>query len=525
MYIGYSLAGKWLIDSSGYEYHATRLPFIWFLKLCLVQTWIDPRILFNILYAMILLAIVLILNKYFTISPLAGFIAFPLFLLNPIYLSLSSWSIPNGFATLLATFCVAIILWKKPFKFQSLIIALLITASLIMNILISFIIIFPLLFLKRTRIKIVNVKQIFSIFLVASLWELTWKISMGFTVGSLWKTYFEGVLTFNSSLSSDWKSLDLLSGESALLVSALFLTIWLKIYNILKRNESEIINYLLAFWIILFITYILRINAIGFFWYFYQIFPIIVFLLYTILKDLAKYPQVFVTSLLMILQIILLIFFNELDFARNSLQNAIRDWHITYEKPLLVALIFFGIGFMIWAGTKVSNSSFVIHFKSISIIKQTKISVALYVICILSLFGVKGYAVNFKAPPSIGLTLINDQKVYMSELAKLPSKRNYVATWAEPDESGWTGSLLSTSNFHLMRLEGKGIGKDIPNPQDWINRHGKLLPRYIILITKFQNVEQDNRLTPDGYSILKKVLLPSEKSRIIIIKRMGVLHQ
>jgi hypothetical protein len=52
--------------------------------------------------------------------------------------------------------------------------------------------------------------------------------------------------------------------------------------------------------------------------------------------------------------------------------------------------------------------------------------------------------------------LLVDQKFYNNYLKSLPSNFGAVKTWAEEDATGYLGSIISSSAYHLIRVEGIG---------------------------------------------------------------------
>jgi hypothetical protein len=111
------------------------------------------------------------------------------------------------------------------------------------------------------------------------------------------------------------------------------------------------------------------------------------------------------------------------------------------------------------------------------------------------------------------IELLKDEIVYNKTLATLNPAFGKVATWYEPDPSGYRGSIISSSSFHLLRLEGPTANSNPLRSDYWISKTGEL-PECIVMITSKKWTEKGELENFRKFKLIKVVNLTESSNAI-----------
>jgi hypothetical protein len=461
LYIGYATNLKWLVESGGYEYHATRLPFIGFINLLLNTSIENFGILYKFFTLFWLVLIVLKTCKQIEIpKTLSIGLAF-LISFSPLVVSALSWTMPNAFAAVFSCALLVYVFKEKIRKFDIVSIGFLITTSFLLNAFGSSLIIILILatrFLYRNNV-FSYVKEtsiiVISAVLTAISYQGVWNYALNIP-GSLWKPHFDVI--FNRALvTSNWVpfSNPISQGVTSYLILGsvlLLLAFACKLQRIPNLNTP--IFALLLTYTYTWITYFMQLNfSFNAFWYYYIYIPLFVLVGIIALKLFLTiyHPKVW------------------------SLQSITKPKYvIMILLPTLVFMMFF---------TQFKNPSLM-----------------------------TGYNSNSNKVSSL---LLKDEIALNKALTYLPSQSKQTATWYEPDPEGYRGALISSTSFHLIRFEGVGENQTTLDLEDYLKRNG-VAPSCLAMITSVRwepNLELKNMKELEKVS---QITLPSEKASLSI---------
>jgi hypothetical protein len=509
MYIGYSLAQEWLMESSGYEYHATRFPFIYVLKF---SSFFGPD-LFAIVFRAVLMLLIFTaacgLIKLVELDTKSKLVVILFISMSPIATAASSMTFANGFATILTLLAISVLFVKSDISYWRIYISgSIATLAVLTNAWIGSLgflgITFWILTEKNKKFaKLLNLSM--SIFVSVVTLELLWKLKYGLEY-SIWSPHID---LLNGSTTSDgfgeWKSLFKLWKTGIFPWTFISLTAIGVVFPalVIIYKKQNLVAKRLAL-LILFLTIVsLLSHFMGFnpqfasAWYFFGNFlsyALAVILLYRIIEE--SFTDLVSFTLAMFLVFVLLkhqgapvqiltmlavapIFFDSRGQRRNTNK-------ITSGISAFVLACTFSIVFLATAKNTFIGNSY-------------------------------NYSGNTKS-----MEFYKDQLFFVEELQTYTSQRHRVAVWNSVDDTtGYLGALTSTSAFHLLRLEGKGAATKVPDPQMWLKMYN-ILPEYILIITNQKNtsfLSESNNLEMNGYKEVRSKSFPSSL-KLITMKRV-----
>lgn len=461
LYIGYATNLKWLVESGGYEYHATRLPFIGFINLLLNISVENFGILYKFFTLFWLVLIVLKICKKIEIpNTLSIGLAF-LISLSPLVVSAVSWTMPNAFAAVFSCSILVYLFKEKIRKFDILSIGFLLATSFLLNAFGSSLIIILILttrFLYRNTF-FSYVKEIcfvlFSATLTAISYQGVWNYALNIP-GSFWKPHFD-VIFNRALLTSNWVSFTNPTSQgvtSYLILGCVLLLLALvcKLQRISNLNAP--IFALLLTYTYTWVTYFMQLNfSFNAFWYYYIYIPLFV-----------------------LVGIIALKLFLTVDHPKIwSLQSVTKPkYMITILLPILTLVMFLN---------QSKNPSLMTGYNSNS--------------------------------NGVSSSLLKDEIALNRALKFLPSQSKQTATWYEPDPEGYRGALISSTSFHLIRFEGAEENQSTLDFEDYLKRNG-VTPSCLVMIT---SVHWEPTLELKNMKDLERVsqiTLPSAKARLSI---------
>ena len=461
LYIGYATNLKWLVESGGYEYHATRLPFIGFINLLLKISSENFGILYKLFTLFWLVLIVLKICKKINIpNTLSMGLAF-LISFSPLVVSALSWTMPNAFAAVFSCALLVYVFKEKIRKLDILSIGFLITTSFLLNAFGSSLMIILILttrFLYRDT-YFSYVKETSFILLSAALTSIGYQGIWSYILnipGSFWKPHFD-VIFNRALLISNWVPFSdpTSQGVTSFLILGsvlLLLALVCKQQRISKLNAP--IFALLLTYIYTWITYFIQLNySFNAFWYYYIYLPL------------------FVLTPIVSMKLLLTVFHPKI----WSLQSVTKPKYVSMILlPILVLMMFF---------TQFKNPSLMTGYNSNS--------------------------------NSISSSLLKDEIALNRALTSLPSQSKQTATWYEPDPEGYRGALISSTSFHLIRFEGAGENQSTLDLEDYLRRNG-VTPACLVMITSIQwepTLELNNMRELERISQIK---LPSNRANLSI---------
>jgi hypothetical protein len=508
MYIGYSLAQEWLMESSGYEYHATRFPFIYVLKLSSI---FGPD-LFAIAFRAVLMLLIFLaacgLIKLVELDAKSKLVLILFIGMSPIATAASSMTLANGFAAILTLLAISVLFVKSDISYWRIYLSgSIATLAVLTNAWIGSLgflgIAFWILTEKNKKFeKLLNLSM--SILVSAGTLELLWKLKYGLE-SSIWSPHIDLLSGGKTSGGfGEWKSLFELWKNGIFPWTFISLTaigvVFPSLVIIYKRQN--LVAKRLAL-LILFLTIAsLLSHFMGFnpqfasAWYFFGNFPsyaLAVILLYRIIEGSS-------------INIVSFVFAMFLVFVLLKHQGA----PVQILTMLAVAPIFFDSRGQDRKLTKKTPGI-------IAFMIACTFSIVFFASAKNSFFGNSyNYSGNTKS-----MELYKDQLFYMKELQTYTSQRHKVAVWnSAEDTTGYLGALISTSAFHLLRLEGKAAATKVPDPQMWLKRHN-ILPEYILIITSQKNASfltESKNLELNGYKEISSKSFPSSL-KLITMKR------
>lgn len=480
-YIGYSQSFSWLTSSTGYEYHATRLPFIYLLKLLLFLPPYLVGIGFKIvLYSVFVFAVSNIL-KQFKIPSNQSRLVLLILGLSPVMISATSWTISQSFATVLsvAFLSKALSLSNKTYKIFLIggLWALLALSNLYGATLL--LVGFVFLQIRRNSDSIYFLVKFFcSVIFWVALFEVVWQKGIQMK-DSLWaehlKTLKRGVITEKGF--SEWVSIFQMvnSGIIPWLAISLMLSTVLSLWGILyiRRDSSlRLTKFALETSLILalvsWLSYVVGVNPqFTSFWYFYMNFPGM------LLQFIALSSIVAYRNPIQSLSSLWFTFFVFLELAAFSNKR-------TSPNIVIFLIMFLVYMFVIQHKKAVFNwKDFLIPLVAGSIF--------------LTQFGERSLLASYASSTSAQVEFLKAQKELLDIIEEYPASAGEVRAWSASDPTGVAGGLISTIGYHMIRLEGLRGATPQPLSERTVAL-GSKQPNYIFLIF------------PSGFSVETKYL-------------------
>lgn len=458
LYIGYATNLKWLVESGGFEYHATRLPFIGLINLIITLS----TQYFGLIYKFLLITLVAFSSlksaELLQISLKLATLATTLICLSPIVISATSWTMPNAFAAIFSCILILFALKERTSLAESVVIGVLLTTCFLLNAFGSSLVIILIVvaaWMRRSSIRqyLSNLFWIMIGVLIAAVsYQLFWSIVIGLP-GSFWKPHFN-VIFNRDSLVSNWVPISSPTTQgvtSHLILGAILMILFLicrsqKIMSLLVPTTALIVTYLFTW-----TTYFMKINfSFNAFWYYY-----------------IYLPMIMLTTLL------------TLKVITMNVSTSLKEKKSNLSQLALATLLIFMISTTF--GLQLKNPSLMTAYNSSS--------------------------------NDTSSNLLEDE-IAMSEFLKvLPSKRDWVATWYEPDSTGYRGSLISSSSFHLLRFEGAGENQIRLDFEEYFKRNG-VQPLCLVMITSTSWVVTTEFDQTNAYTKGLSTILPSKRSKL-----------
>ena len=463
LYIGYATNLKWLVESGGFEYHATRLPFIGLISLIITFSSQNFGLIYKFLSICSLAFICLKACERLQIPKKLASLATTLICLSPLVTSASSWTMPNAFAGMFSCLLIPFVLKEKFRNVESVVIGFLLATSFLLNAFGSSLLI--ILIAVVNWLRKISLRDFFhtnlligiGIMIAGFVYQLIWTFAIGLP-DSLWKPHFN-VIFDNDLLVSNWAPIASPTAQgvtSYIIIGLILVTLFLicrnqKLTNLLVPIVALIVTYVFSW-----ITYLMKINfSFNAFWYYYIYLPL------------------FILVPLITLKVVLII---TSPFSKQQKSSILR------LLPATLLLVGVSSSF----GLQIKNPSLMTAYKSLS--------------------------------NNTSSQLLEDEITLSKFLKALPSNRNLVATWYEPDTSGYRGSLLSSASFHLLRFEGVGESQSILDFEEYFQRT-KVRPLCLVMITSTSwKISKELDRTKE-YSKVSSVVLPSEQAKVTLYCR------
>jgi hypothetical protein len=521
MYIGYSLAQEWLMESSGYEYHATRFPFIYVLKLSSI---FGPD-LFAIAFRAVLMLLIFLaacgLIKLVELDTKSKLVLILFISMSPIATAASSMTLANGFAAILTLLAISVLFVKSDISYWRIYLSgSIATVAVLTNAWIGSLgflgIAFWILTEKNKKFgKLLNLSM--SILVSAVTLELLWKLKYGLE-NSIWSPHIDLLSGGQTSGGfGEWKSLLELWKTGIFPWTFISLTaigvVFPSLVIIYKRQNLAAKRLAL---LILFLTIAsLLSHFMGFnpqfasAWYFFGNFTsyaLAVILLYRITEGSSTNLISFVFAMFLVFVLL------QPQGAPLQISTILQGVPLQILTMLAIAPIFFNSPSQKGKLTKKTSEIF-------TFIIACTFSIVFFASALNSFFGNSyNYSGNTRS-----MELYKDQLFYMKELQTYTSQRHKVAVWnSAEDTTGYLGALTSTSAFHLIRLEGKAAATKVPDPQMWLKRYN-IFPEYILIITSKKNTSfltESKNLEMNGYKEIRSKSFPSSL-KLVTMKRVS----
>lgn len=458
LYIGYATNLKWLVASGGFEYHATRLPFIGLINLIITLS----TQYFGLIYKFLLIYVVALLclksAEILQISRKLAILVTILICLSPIVISASSWTMPNAFAAIFSCILILFALKERTNIAASLAIGVLLTTSFLLNAFGSSLVIILIAVVDWMRKS--SIRQyltycfwmMLGVLIAAVSYQFIWSIVIGLS-GSFWKPHFN-VIFDRDLLVSNWVPISSPTSQGVtpyLILGAILIILFLvcrsqKIMSLQAPTTALIVVYLFTW-----LTYFMKINfSFNAFWYYYPYLPILILATLLTLKVATIIMSKYITK---------------------------QESHLS--QLVLASLLVIAISTTF--GLQLKNPSLITAYNSSS--NDTSIK------------------------------LLEDEIAMSGFLKALPNKRHWVSTWYEPDSTGYRGSLISSSSFHLLRFEGAGENQTTLDFEEYFKRNG-VQPLCLVMITSTSWVATTEFDQTNVYTKGLSTILPSKLSML-----------
>jgi len=460
LYIGYATNLQWLVGIGGFEYHATRLPFIGFVRIILLFGPTMFGLIYKVLIVFFIALVCIKLSEQIKISRGFASLLTIFICLSPMVISISSWTMPNGFAAVFTSFTTLYIFRKRFSNIDLLIVGSLMTTSFMLNAFGSVFAVIPFLvtlWMRSTSFKnffLTNSLIGLGILFSAISYQLIWTYALKLP-NSLWEPHIN-VIFNRDSLVSNWLPISspTSQGVSSFLILGFSLIILLAVCKMQEfRDLLQPVVALITTYVFVWVMYFAKLNfAFNAFWYYY-----------------AYLPMFLLTSIITLK--VLLVFTKRTDAKQENSR-------LFFAVPTLLFLAL--------------PTIFLLHCKIPSLMTAYKSSS------------------NY-----VSTQLLEDEIALNNNLRTLPRNRNSVATWYEPDATGYRGSLISSTSFHLVRFEGAGENQDVLDFRAFARKNG-VRPSCLAMITSPSWVVSSEFDLDTSYSLISENFLPSKKVKLSI---------
>ncbi len=458
LYIGYATNLKWLVESGGFEYHATRLPFIGIIQLILGLGTQYFGYVYKLLAAFSIALLCLKSSELLKIPKKIAVLATTLICLSPLAISAYSWTMPNAFAAMFSCWLIFFVLKESVSNADAIIIGFMISTSFLLNAFGSSLVILLIVTVhwlrKKSMRNFINIYLMIALTIIATgfSYQLFWSFILKLP-GSFWKPHFD-VIFNRDQLVLNWAPISspISQGVTSFLILGLTLILLAVICKAQKFENLLIpVFALIMAYVFSWITYFMKLNfSFNAFWYYYPYLPI------------------FILTTLIAVKVILTINLDTLKYRSTK--------KLEFVIPTLLVL-----GISTTFGFQLKNPSLMTAYKSSS---------------------------NFAS-----VQLLKDEIALSEVLKTLPSKKNWVATWYEPDPTSHRGSLISSSSFHLLRFEGVGKNQSTLDFKEYSSRNGTSPVCIVMLTSKLWKPTIEFGQT-DEYTEISTVILPSKLTKL-----------
>jgi len=517
MYLGYGANLTWLVSNVGFEYHATRLPLIFLIKVLLLF----PPELFGYLFKLTCLSIVSIswflLCRNLRITFNKSLLGSLLILMSPLCISASSWTFPNSFSAIICCLILPVVTKERMNHKDLFLIGLLITNIAILNVLFAFLMCIVItVFLFENSVS-ASGKTVFGIsigiFVMWVVYESIWSLILGFPQ-SIWFEQYKAVASIDRWKNEYWQPISaFLNDKNSLLNFLSFIALGIVASSFLlfgARGRIVKDHYLRAPITVLILSATILVlyfakSFIGFteFFYYYVVFLIHILVLTSFLSSHIRTLNTLLPALML--------FCTFLFYLRLQV-----DYNPTYASFSLVSasiLIFIGSHLAIKYLKVKSNRSL---FNSSALI-------AIYVF---------GSSLLFLNPSFVSAYLSNDnsrntnflkaQIEVMGYVEKFNFRNEGAALWTGTDTTNILGGLESTLGYHLIRLDGLAPSSDRIDVTNWEKSRGRKPESVLVLLRTddFERVSQSEESILDvvGYCIAEEKSLASANAIALLFK-------
>jgi hypothetical protein len=463
LYIGYATNLKWLVESGGFEYHATRLPFIGLIQLILSLSTQYFGYIYKLIAAFSIAFLCLKSSEVLQIPKRFAILVTTLISLSPLAISAYSWTMPNAFAAMFSCWLILFVLKETNRNIHLLVIGVMITTSFLLNAFGSSLVILLIITVHWLRKKSLR-NFVYNYFIIslgisitAILFQLFWSFVLKLP-GSFWKPHFDIILN-RDLLVSSWAPISspLSQGVTSYLILGVTLILLVVICKVQKITNLLIpIFALIVVYVFSWVTYFMKLNfSFNAFWYYYPYLPI------------------FILTTLIAVKVILII---NLNFLKHRRLNK-------FEFVTATLLV---LGISTTFGFQLINPNIMTAYNSSS---------------------------------NIASALLLKDEIALSEVLKtLPSNKNWVATWYEPDPTSHRGSLISSSSFHLLRFEGAGENQSTLDFEEYSRRSG-IRPICLVMLTSKSWKATTEFDRTEEYAKISSMVLPSNMTKLTIYCR------
>jgi hypothetical protein len=458
LYIGYATNLKWLVESGGFEYHATRLPFIGLINFIITLSSQHFGLIYKFLIIFFVAFFCLKSAELLLLSRKLATSVTILICLSPIVISAASWTMPNAFAAVFSCSLILFVLKERTSIAESIVIGLLLTTSFLLNAFGSSLVIILIVvadWLRKSSISrfILTYFWIgFGILITALSYQLIWTFVLELP-GSFWKPHFN-VIFNRELLISNWVPISSPTSQGVtpyVILGAILVVVFL-ISRSQKISSLRVPTVaLIAAFLFTWITYFMKINfSFNAFWYYYPYLPIMIL------------------TTLVTLKVVVIISSRFFTLQQSNLQ----------QLGLACLLL---VGISTTFGLQLKNPSLMTAYNSSSNDTSSQ--------------------------------LLEDEIAMSEFLRALPNNRDWVATWYELDSTGYRGSLISSSSFHLLRFEGARENQTTLDFEDYFKRN-QVRPLCLVMITSTSWVVTTEFDQTNAYSKRSSVILPSERAKL-----------
>jgi hypothetical protein len=325
------------------------------------------------------------------------------------------------------------------------------------------------------------------------VYQFAWNSVLGIQ-GSFWGPHINVILDPNTS-ALYWRQINspIEQGLASLMVIGVFLIIIGAKHDDLRFQNLKFLRITgLSILVISFLTYFLKQNfSFSEFWYFYIYIPLFALSAVSISSLLQEKLAI---GIFLIIGGFYTLILPRLEI-KASLENMIVIGGVTITCVFLV-----------------KNLEKVLSRYRIQTLPKTLIGLFGF----LLLFQFTQFQVSYENDQnSSEVKLINDQLRYNKILASQTPIYGRIATWYEPDDTGYRGSIISSSGFHLLRLEGVNPNSKTFEASSW-NRDHRNQPECLVQITSVNWQPESFWKDNSSYKMISTELLPSGSVKVSI---------